>query len=280
MRTTASTGSDLFPATIGVANSGTRVAARFRDIPDTIRLFVSVFATAGTTTGTQARLVTTGPNGEGGTIGTGLGTSLFPIAATTNLSCGGTTPTDPTSGAALECCSDPGFLWYGNRRVGDRELESVSPRRVVLPRRCCLCRRPGDADSSNWSGSCSRNVCSVLCRGERCSQCSRPRKRGVSRFRASSSRPIWATHSASTHANQSAVPVRDDQSGFDTGIAISNTSADNPPFANPQNRRQNGNCTINYFGNVTGGGNAPNPQTTTPPSSGRRYSIVCPELRW
>jgi hypothetical protein len=53
------------------------------------------------------------------------------------------------------------------------------------------------------------------------------------------------------------------QAGFDTGIAISNTSADY--FANPNDRRSGGTCTINYYGNVTGGGNAPNPQTTNAP---------------
>jgi hypothetical protein len=64
VRTTAGTNSDAF-GIIGVANSGTRVAARFRDIPADVRLFVSV-QSIGTTA--QARLVQTGPNGEGGLL--------------------------------------------------------------------------------------------------------------------------------------------------------------------------------------------------------------------
>jgi hypothetical protein len=50
------------------------------------------------------------------------------------------------------------------------------------------------------------------------------------------------------------------QDGFDTGIAIANTSADPYDTVN-----QTGNCTINYYGETTGGGAAPNPQTTTDP---------------
>ena len=50
------------------------------------------------------------------------------------------------------------------------------------------------------------------------------------------------------------------QAGFDTGIAISNTSRD--PFANQNTRLQAGTCTLNYYGGTTGGGAAPAAQTT------------------
>jgi hypothetical protein len=47
-------------------------------------------------------------------------------------------------------------------------------------------------------------------------------------------------------------PFVSNQAGFDTGIAIANTSAD--PFGT---RTQQGACVINYYGNTTGGGAAP-----------------------
>jgi len=47
------------------------------------------------------------------------------------------------------------------------------------------------------------------------------------------------------------------QDGFDTGLAIANTSAD--PYGTIN---QSGNCTIYYYGETTGGGAAPNSQTT------------------
>jgi len=53
-------------------------------------------------------------------------------------------------------------------------------------------------------------------------------------------------------------PFVTNQSGFDTGIAIANTSLD--PFKTPA---QSGNVTLNYYGNTTGGGAAPAAATTT-----------------
>jgi hypothetical protein len=47
-------------------------------------------------------------------------------------------------------------------------------------------------------------------------------------------------------------PFVTNQVGFDTGLAISNTSLD--PFGTPT---QQGPCTINYYGSTTGGGAAP-----------------------
>jgi hypothetical protein len=54
--------------------------------------------------------------------------------------------------------------------------------------------------------------------------------------------------------------------GFDTGIAISNTSAD--PFGTTP---QTGNCTLYYYGQTTGGGAAPANQTTTTPLAGGQH---------
>jgi hypothetical protein len=53
-------------------------------------------------------------------------------------------------------------------------------------------------------------------------------------------------------------PFVSNQAGFDTGVAIANTSSD--PFGTAA---QSGNCTLNYYGGTTGGGAAPSAQTTT-----------------
>jgi hypothetical protein len=55
-------------------------------------------------------------------------------------------------------------------------------------------------------------------------------------------------------------PFVTNQFGFDTGIAISNTSQD--PFGTTT---QSGPCTINYYGSTLGGGAAPAAQRTTAP---------------
>jgi hypothetical protein len=56
-------------------------------------------------------------------------------------------------------------------------------------------------------------------------------------------------------------PFLTNQAGFDTGIAISNTSRD--PFGNP-GRPQSGACTVNYYGS-TATGPAPSPQKSNVP---------------
>ncbi len=58
-------------------------------------------------------------------------------------------------------------------------------------------------------------------------------------------------------------PFVTNQSGFDTGVAIANTSLD-PYGTTPQT----GNVTLNYYGGTTGGGAAPAAQTTNAPVPG------------
>lgn len=58
--------------------------------------------------------------------------------------------------------------------------------------------------------------------------------------------------------------------GFDTGLAISNTSLDSPVFATSP---QTGNCTIYYFGTGPGGSAAPAAQTTTTPIAGGQVLV-------
>lgn len=58
-------------------------------------------------------------------------------------------------------------------------------------------------------------------------------------------------------------PFVSNQAGFDTGVAIANTSAD--VFGTAP---QTGNCELNYYGGTTGGGAAPAKQTTTTPLAG------------
>ncbi|MBL8177891.1 MAG: hypothetical protein JNK48_24655 [Bryobacterales bacterium] len=63
-------------------------------------------------------------------------------------------------------------------------------------------------------------------------------------------------------------PFVSNQGGFDTGIAISNTSSD-PYGTTPQA----GNCELNYYGGTTGGGAAPSKQTTTSAVNGGAQAI-------
>jgi len=60
-------------------------------------------------------------------------------------------------------------------------------------------------------------------------------------------------------------PFLTNQSGFDSGIAISNTSVD--PFGTAP---QSGPCKLNYYGETTGGGAAPAAQTSAVVPAGKQ----------
>jgi len=258
VRSTAATGSDAF-GIVGVANSGTRVAARFRDIPADVALFATVLSIG---TSAQARLVQTGPNGEGGTLALSGGaiTTLFPVSATTNLSCGGTTPPGPAETAGLNAAQvqvvngqalavwevtaanpaaiDTLFFYVAAAYIAT----PATPTPAVGQARVAGTFAPfyaGANDVANAAGRWSSGL-------------------PIPRFLESTD----LTNVFRIEACESILlfPFVTAQAGFDTGLAISNTSAD--PFSSPADRRQGGRCTINYFGQVTGGGNAPNAQTT------------------
>ena len=63
-------------------------------------------------------------------------------------------------------------------------------------------------------------------------------------------------------------PFVTNQAGFDTGIAIANTTQD--PFGTGP---QSGTVVLNYFGNTTGGGAAPSPQTSTAVAAGAELTF-------
>lgn len=59
--------------------------------------------------------------------------------------------------------------------------------------------------------------------------------------------------------------------GFDTGVAISNTTADPTVFATPN---QTGTCTLNYYGDMSDGGALPSAATTSAIAAGRYAALT------
>jgi hypothetical protein len=241
-----------------VANSGTRVAARFRDIPADVKLFVSVQSIG---TSAQARLVQTGPNGEGGTLALagGAATTLFPVAATTNIGCG-TAIAGPPETPGLNAAQIP---VVNGQAVAVWEVVSANPSAIdtlFFNVAAAFVANPSTPTPAVGQGRVQGTFAPFYTGANDVANAA---------GRASTTLPIPRFLETTDLSNAFRIeacvtnllfPFVTAQSGFDTGIAISNTSADH--FANPQDRRQGGRCTINYFGNVTGGGNAPNPQTT------------------
>jgi hypothetical protein len=221
----------------------------------------SVTSVSGSTA--NARLVQTGPNGEGGTLAvSGVGTTPFPVPATTNLTCGGNTPAGPSETPTLNAAQVPIVNGTG---LAVWEVSAASPNLIdslFFLVATAFVANPGAATPSPPVGQA--RVAGTFA----------PFYAGANDVtntagRWSSGLPIPRFLETTDLTNAFRIeacetnllfPFVTAQAGFDTGLAISNTSADH--FADPQNRRQSGTCTINYFGNVTGGGNAPNPQTT------------------
>jgi hypothetical protein len=260
VRTTASPDSAAQFGIVGVANAGTRVAARFRDIPADVALFATV-QSIGTTA--QARLVQTGPNGEGGTLALGaLGsfTTLFPVAATTNLSCGGVTPAGPADTPNLNAVQIP---VVNGQALAVWEVVSANPAAIdtlFFYVAAAFVANPATPTPAVGQARVAGTFAPFYAGANDVANAA---------GRASTTLPVPRFLETTDLVNAFRIdacvtnllfPFVTAQAGFDTGLAISNTSADH--FANPQDRRQGGRCTINYFGNVTGGGNAPNPQTT------------------
>lgn len=252
VRTTASPGSDVF-GIVGVANSATRVAARFRNIPAGVKIFVTV--TNQIVTGAQAVLVQTGPNGEGGTTGVGVGSTVFPIGGTTNISCSGIVASAAPNAAEVAITGGTGVAVWEVVAANPAVIDELVFWVTVAFRANAAAGTP-TAGQTTVSGtfapfySDANNVASASGRWSTALP--------VPRFQETTT----TTNDFRIDACQTNLlfPFVTAQAGFDTGIAISNTSQD--PFPNPANRAQSGTCTLNYFGNVTGGGNAPNPQTT------------------
>jgi hypothetical protein len=244
-------------AGVGLADTATRVAARFNNLPEGIRLFVSLSSQVpggSPTTQANAVLVSTDANGAGGIVTVGDATGAVPVAGTTTLACVGTsgvpaaeiaitgTGTGRSAMAVWEVSAanaqaiDSLFFLVGVAYTANtaNELPGLGTSSVTGS------FAPFYAASSN-AGSASASL-------------------PIPRF-IDNATPVNA-FTINQCVTNLLFPFVTNQAGFDTGIAISNTSRD--PFGGAAGRVQNGTCTINYYG-ATPGGPAPAADTTTNP---------------
>ena len=243
--------------TAGLADSATRVAARFNNLPEGIRLFVSTTSVGGVgspVAQANAILVSTDANGSGGTVSVGGITTPVGVTATTTLACAGSFPT-----AAAEVT----ISGTGTGRSGLAVWEVTNANSATID---TLFFFVGVAYTSNTPNNLPGLGTSSVT-GSFAPFYAANSSAGA----ASGTLPIPrfidnATPSTDFTINQCVTnllfPFVTNQAGFDTGIAISNTSRD--PFSGNASRLQAGTCTINYYG-TTPGGPAPAADTTTNP---------------
>jgi len=248
-------------AAAGLADHGTRLMARFANVPAGVVLYASLYPVvtcsdcgpssrpaitaaraATTSTLTMARLVTTDANG-GGSFSrvTGTNTSSFDGGAAT-------APIALNNGAGMATWevlqADPLTSQTYEFGIGVSYVANTSN------------NLPG-LGSATVAGSFAP-LSTVTTQSA-----SAPLPRFAD---TSSARTIFTISACTTNI---LFVFLTNQAGFDSGIAISNTSVD--PFGTAP---QSGPCKLNYYGETTGGGAAPAAQTSAVVPAGKQLTAV------
>ncbi|MGB9604919.1 MAG: hypothetical protein ACPL88_03460, partial [Bryobacteraceae bacterium] len=215
----------------GLADSGTRFRVVFSNVPAGVQVFVGTREIA-TTESTVLHLVTTDANGAGaysataatssGTDQCGVGYSIAPVSIS-----GGT-------GIAV---------WEV------METNPLLPGRVEVP--VVIAYKANTAAGLPGLGTMTASASFAPISTVSTQSSSAPLPRFAD---TGSARNVVVINPCSTNL---LFPFVSNQAGFDTGIAIANTSKD--PFGTST---QSGACTLNYYGQTAGGGAPPAAQTS------------------
>jgi hypothetical protein len=235
-------------ATIGLADFGTRVAARFNNVPAGVRIFVSTEQVdEESTAGVTATLISSDASGAGGVI---TGGQILPVTGDADLTCdlsGFTTPA-----AEIPITNGTGLAVWEIQGANSNTIDQLFFFMGVAFVPNTPNNLPG-LGTSTVSGNFAPFYAASNSAAASASS-SLPIPRFVDT-------PVTTdTFSIAQCVTNLLFPFVTNQAGFDTGIAISNTSRD--PFDDPNTRVQAGTCTVNYYGGTTGGGAAPAAQTT------------------
>lgn len=233
---------------VGQATQGTRVAARFNNVPAGTRIFVGTTgaAIAGSSATVAAALVSTDLAGGGSSSG---GVSL--VSATAAITC--VSGSSTVANAAEITITNGTGLAVWEITTSDPSLVET----LFFPVAVAFAANV----SNNLPGLGQSTVTGNFAPFYAASNVDAGRMSGSFPIPRFVDNPISSNDFRIDQcATNLLFPFVTNQAGFDTGLAISNTSRD--PFTNPNDRLQAGRCTLNYYGNTTGGGAAPAAQTT------------------
>jgi hypothetical protein len=219
----------------GLADHGTRLMLRFAGVPAGALIFVGTYEAPGGVSATAAtsrvRLISTDASGAG---------TFSPVTATSS---GNIAPVAITGGAGLAVYevinSDPTAV-----------NENIDVPVIVAFTSNTATNTPG-LGTATITGSFAP-LSTVITQS---STAPLPRFADTP-----SSKTGFIINACSTNL---LFPFVTNQAGFDTGIAIANTSLD--PFGT---KTQAGSCIVNYYGNTTGGGAAPAAATSPSVAAG------------
>jgi hypothetical protein len=224
--------------TAGLADNGTRLIARFTNVPNGVEVWVQTGAYLVNTlaTGTQTgvvRLVTTDPNGAG------------PFSATP----AGSTVISPGL-AQVSIVGGAGQAVWEVVATDSTATERTRINVVIAYKANTGANLPGLGEASVAGSLAPLSTVSG-------SSSSAPVPRFVD---TSSAKKLFKISACVTNL---LFPFVSNQAGFDTGLVISNTSQD--PYGTSS---QAGACEIYYYGATAGGGAAPATQTSTTVAAG------------
>ena len=215
-------------STIGAADHGTRLMVRLTNVPSGAQIFGALYELGATAANSRVRLISTDASGAGTATG---------VTATTTTTFG-----QPFSLAPATVTGGATTLVY--------EVVSSDPtivEQIDIPITVAFTASSPGLGSANIVGSFAP-ISTVVT--------------------ASQTAPIPRFVDVTTSATAFTInpcrtnllfPFVTNQAGFDTGMAISNTSLDIYSASSDQS----GPCRIHYFGGTTGGGPAPATQTTS-----------------
>jgi len=264
---TTAPGSNL--AAAGLASQGTRLTARFTNVPAGVVLYASVYGvgsssdtgpngtalitSASTAANSLVRLVTTDANGGG----------AFSAVAATNSSSANSLviPTAP-----ITLSNGAGMATWEVMTSNPFTVQTVEVGVSVAFVANTSNNLPGLGTASVSGSFAPQSTVTVASTSN-----NQPRFADTS-----VARTLFNVNSCATNI---LFPFLTNQVGFDSGVAIANTSTD--PFGTAP---QSGACKMNYYGETTGGGAAPAAQTSavipsgetlrTTLSSGGNYGVA------
>jgi hypothetical protein len=245
------------PYIVGGASSGTRLTARFNNIPANVRLFVTTGPSFGTTAGVQAVLVQTTPGNQIPVPAPGVPAAppgdrtLFCPNSVGDRSGFEIPVTNGTATAVWEILeaspSANDTVTFGVAVAYSNELNAGRP--VTGQTTATLGFAPAYPTGTATTASPTLPV-----------------PRFVENTTPTDSFRIDACTTTLLFPYVASV------AGFDTGLAISNTSRD--PFADPNLRVQSGGCMLHFYGTDTNGVRPPSQRTNRAVEAGETIAMV------
>lgn len=215
----------------GLADSGTKLIARFNNVPAGVVLYVAVSQNTTSSAGAAASLISTDINGANGSLPNS-------IVAPTNTATGGLAAGGTAGYAPVTLNNGTGVAVWEVSAANSQAIDVLRFGAYIAYTANPAANLPGLGASTINGTFAPLSTVTTASAGP------------IPRFADTST--ATAGFSITACSTNILFPFITNQAGFDSGVVVSNTSAD--PFGTSA---QAGPCTLNYYGGTTGGGAAP-----------------------